>query len=83
MTVSNRISTGRSAPFDGLVTALTSAKDGRTLFSSGGSLPGLFEVLGAFVEEKWRPVVSSTSLPSDVGRERNEKIKYSKLIQKS
>ena len=56
------MSTGRSASFEGLVIALISVKDGRTLLSSGGSPVWLFE-------EDLTSVVSwgvLTSLPSDV-----------------
>ena len=42
------MSTGRSASFDGLVIALMSAKDGRTLLSSGGSLTFLVAILSFF-----------------------------------
>ena len=42
------MSTGRPASFGGLVIALTSTKDGRTLLSSGGSLMFLVAVLSFF-----------------------------------
>ena len=42
------MSTGSSASFDGLVIALTSAKDGGTLLSSGGSSMFLVAVLSFF-----------------------------------
>ena len=42
------MSTGRPASFDGLVIALISAKEGRTLLSSGGSLTFLVAVLSFF-----------------------------------
>ena len=42
------MSTGRPASFDGLVIALTSAKDGRTLLSSGGFLTFPVAVLSFF-----------------------------------
>ena len=42
------MSTGRLASFDGLVIALISAKDGRTLLSSGGSSMLLVAVLSSF-----------------------------------
>ena len=42
------MSTGRPASFDGLVIALMSAKDGRTLLSSGGSSMFLVAVLSFF-----------------------------------